>query len=276
MPEPELPVTDVPVADPRTGAIGFARMTGSSIAARDAAPWVTDFLNGAYYRRPVADRDVDDLRLAFAILTTYWYNKDTQRRPHVGHLGPVHKAFGADRFATERSARGTLSRAELEEGAARLIGDWFPEAYGDPERRGWGIAFGTTALRDGYNPQRRLAIARLGQLTPGRAAPEEQTWHTSPPVRMPSADAVIGALTRPETWPDYTSEIGRFTPLRTGGLLGQTFEIEVAAGTDSGRPMFPRGYVPITALVPPDDDRALQAWFTALEEGLARYGQDEP
>ena len=31
---------------------------------------------------------------------------------------------------------------------------------------------------------------------------------------MPSAEAVIAALTRPETWPDYASEIGRFTPLR--------------------------------------------------------------
>ena len=53
----------------------------------------------------------------------------------------------------------------------------------------------------------------------------------------------IDALTRPETWPDYASEIGRFTPLRPGGLAGQTFEIEVAAGTDAGRPLFTRGYV---------------------------------
>ena len=35
------------------GPLRFARMTGSSIAGRDAAPWVTDFLNAAYYRRPV-------------------------------------------------------------------------------------------------------------------------------------------------------------------------------------------------------------------------------
>jgi len=93
---------------------------------------------------------------------------------------------------------------------------------------------------------------------------------------MPSAEAVIDALTRPETWPDHASEIGRFTPLRPGGLLGQTFEIEVAAGTDSGRPVFTRGYVTVTALVTPDDPRALAAWFAALEEGLARHGDDEP
>ena len=94
---------------------------------------------------------------------------------------------------------------------------------------------------------------------------------------MPSAEAVIGALTRPETWPDYASEIGRFTPLRAGGLAGQTFEIEVAAGTDSGRPVFTRGYVTITTLVTPGrPGGAARPGSTALEDGLARYGDDEP
>ena len=40
---------------------------------------------------------------------------------------------------------------------------------------------------------------------------DEQVWHTYPPVRMPSVEGVVGALTRPETWPDYASELGRFT-----------------------------------------------------------------
>src|SRR4051794_31372040 len=112
---------------PRTGPLRFARMTGSSIAGRDAAPWVTDFLNAAYYRRAVDEREVDDMRFAFAILTTYWYNKDTQRRLHVSDLPAFHKAFGGERFQTDRSARGTLSREQLEEGAAKLLGDWFPD-----------------------------------------------------------------------------------------------------------------------------------------------------
>ena len=93
---------------------------------------------------------------------------------------------------------------------------------------------------------------------------------------MPSAEAVIGALTKPETWPDYASELGRFTPLRPGGLPDQTFEIEVAAGTESGRPFFTRGYVTITTLVTPDDPVALADWFDQLEDGLARYGDNEP
>ncbi|MGZ4272018.1 MAG: hypothetical protein ACXVSX_22785 [Solirubrobacteraceae bacterium] len=121
-----------------------------------------------------------------------------------------------------------------------------------------------------------MKLARLGELTPESAPPEQQVWHTYPPVEMPSAEAVIGALTRPETWPDYASEIGRFTPLRPGGLDGQAFEIEVAAGTESGRPIFTRGYVTITKLVTPDDPEALAQWFAALQDGLARYGHDEP
>src|SRR3954465_5225279 len=275
MPEPELPVTDVPVADPRTGAIGFARMTGSSIAGRDAAPWITDFLNGAYYRRPVDDRDVDDLRLAFCVLTTYWYRKG-RGRLRLTDLRAFHRAFGAGRFDTEQAGRGRLSRAQLLEGAERMFGDWFPDAYRDDNRRGWGIAFETAEEKAAYHPGRRRARARLGELTPERAPAERQIWHTYPPVRMPSAEAVIGALTRLETWPDYASEIGRFTPLRPGGLAAQTFEIEVAAGTETGRPVFTRGYVTITTLVTPDDPQALRAWVDDLETGLATYGGDEP
>src|SRR4051812_31977682 len=151
---------------PRTGPLRFARMTGSSIAGRDAAPWGTDFLNAAYYRRAVDDRDVDDLRMAFSVLTTYWYNKDTQRRLHLPALPASHKASGAERFQPDRSARGTLSRKQLEEGAAGLLGDWFPAAYADDARRGWGIAFETVAAREAYNPERRRVLAKLGDLTP--------------------------------------------------------------------------------------------------------------
>jgi hypothetical protein len=46
---------DVPAEAPRPGLLRFARMAGSSIAGRDAALWVTDFLNGAYSRRPPED-----------------------------------------------------------------------------------------------------------------------------------------------------------------------------------------------------------------------------
>ena len=57
----------------------FARMAGSTIAAPDAAGWMTDFLNAAYFRRQEDEREVDDLRLAFAILTTRWHRLGGRR-----------------------------------------------------------------------------------------------------------------------------------------------------------------------------------------------------
>jgi hypothetical protein len=135
------PVPGAPEAAGPGGPVRFARMTGSSVAGRDAAGWVTDFLNAAYYRRPAAERDVDDMRLAFAILTTYWYGQETPRRLRLTDLRAFHRAYGAHRFDTEMSGRGLLNREQLLDGAAQLIGDWFPEAYADPTRRAWGIAF---------------------------------------------------------------------------------------------------------------------------------------
>jgi hypothetical protein len=249
------------------GPIGFARMTGSSICGRDAAAWVTDFLNAAYFRR--GERAVDDLRFAFSVLTTYWYRKDPTRRLHITDLPAFHRAFGAARFG----ASGRLDRPALEQGARKLLGDWFPEAYADDARRGWGIAFETAQDKAHYDPSYRLNLAKLGELTAESAPLEEQVWHTYPPVEMPNAEGVIDALTRPETWPDYASPLGRFTPLRAGGLLGQTFEIEVAAGVDKPVPVWTRGYVTITSLVTPEDPVALANWFEALEAGFEAHGE---
>jgi hypothetical protein len=106
----------------RSGPLGFARMAGSSIAGRDAAPWVTDFLNAAYYRCPPGRRDVDDLRLAFCILTTAWSRKLAGQKLRLADLPAFHRAFGADRFDTSTSGRGVLGREQLMAGAARLLG----------------------------------------------------------------------------------------------------------------------------------------------------------
>jgi len=118
------------------GPLGFARMTGSSIAGRDAAAWVTDFLNAAYYRRAIDERGVDDLRLAFSVLTTYWYRKASGRRLHLSDLPAFHRAFGSDRF----DAHGVLSRGQLLEGADRLLGEGFGDAYADDARAPGGSA----------------------------------------------------------------------------------------------------------------------------------------
>jgi hypothetical protein len=247
-------------------------MTGSSIASPDAAPWITDFLNAAYFRRSLEGRDVDDLRVAFAVLTTFWYRKTSGRRLHVTDLPAFHRAYGSRRFDTERSPLGTLSRAQLVEGANRLLGFDFAGACADDARRGWGIAFPTVQERDAYDPDRRMRVARLGPLTPESAAPEKQVWHAFAPVEMPSVEGVISILGRPETWPDFASETGRFTPLRGGGLSGQTFEIEVAAGTAAGWPVFTRGYVTVTDLVTRAEPAALARWFAELDHGLQEHG----
>ena len=123
------------------GPLRFAGMAGSSIAGRDAAPWITDFLNAAYFRRGVEEREVDDLRLAFNVLTTYWYRHDPERRLRAADLAAFHRAFGTARFDTDDSDRGRLSRQQLLDGAASLVGGWFPDAYADDARRGWGISF---------------------------------------------------------------------------------------------------------------------------------------
>lgn len=217
-------------------------MAGSSIAGRDAAPWVTDFLNAAYFRRHAPA--VDDLRLAFCVLTTYWWRHDGARL-RMTDLPAFHRAFGRARL----TGGGTLDRAALRAGAARLLGDWFTAAYADAARRGWGIAFPDAGARAAYDPSRRLALAALGELTAPAAGTEP---HTYDPVALPSAHAALAALSRPETWPDYASETGRFTPLRAGGLEGQTFEIEVAAATGTPLPLFTRGYVTVTRVGAPE------------------------
>src|SRR3954465_9777149 len=164
---------------PRSSPLRFARMSGSSIAGRDAAGWVTDFLNAAYYRHPLEERDVDDLRLAFSVLTTYW-NRKSSGRLRVTDLAAFHRAFGGHRFDTSGSDRGLLSRAQLFDGAAALLGDWFEGAYEDDARRGWGIAFETAKEKAAYDPTRRLALARLRQRNPGSGPPAGENRHPPP------------------------------------------------------------------------------------------------
>lgn len=260
----------------RAPMVRFARMAGSSIAAPDAAGWITDFLNAAYYRRPPGLRDIDDLRLAFCIVTARW-DREGHRRLRAWDVIPFHRAFGAARFLdNRRSDRLTLNRDQLLEGAVRLLGPWFPAAYADPARRGWGIAFASREERAAYRPEERLRGARLGDLAPPTAPGKEQIWHTYPPVPVSSAERVIAALSRVETWPDYAAEVGRFTPLRSCGLAGQAFEIEVVAHPTSRTPVFTRGYVTIQNLVTREAPAALDAYVADLNDRMVRFGRDEP
>lgn len=146
----------------RSRSLRHVWMGGSSIAAPAAAGWVTDFLNAAYYARPLEDRSLDDLRLAWAVLTTRWH----QLGRRLGALDVIafHRVYGRDRLAGR--PRGTLTGDALLAGAERLFGDWFGDGWESEERRGWGIVFPSAAARARFRPEARLAHGSLGRITP--------------------------------------------------------------------------------------------------------------
>ena len=218
-------------------------MAGSSIAAPGAIAWVTDFLNAAYYARAEDERDVEDLRLAHGIITTRWAHHKRGRLGAVDVLA-LNRAYGMQRLRR----RGRLDGELLRDGASRLIGEWFPEAWEDDERRAYGIAFPSAGERHAFEAERRLERAALGPLTPPAREPAELHWATYDPVALPDPDAALALLTDPPRWPDIGCANGRFTPVRSTGLLGQTFEIEVVAEPTPRSPVFTRGYVTCTEL----------------------------
>lgn len=252
----------------------FARMAGTTTAAPDAAPWVTDFLNASYYARRADRRSIDDLRLAFAILTTRWW-RGGPRRLHLTDLPAFHRAFGRLRL-NARGGFGRLTRDELLDGAERLLGPGFVAGYGVPELTGWGIVFASPGERAAYVPEARMRAARLGPMTPPTGPPDRLVWQSYEPV--PVADVALTAerLRAPERWPEFGSDHGRFTPLRSGGLAGQTFEIEVVAGAHTRHPLITRGYVTATGVWDADDDGGLGAAVDRLEAGLAGAGGAVP
>ena len=262
----------------RSSPLAVARMGGTSITAPDAVGWVTDFLNAAYYARRPELRDVGDLRLAFAILTTRWHAHG-HHRLHAHDVLAFHRAFFRERILdSAHTPRGTLDREQLLTGAARLIGDWFPAAYEDDERRAHGIVFQTAAAREAYKPEYRLRHAKLGELTPPARDRKEQVWHTYKPVAIASPQRTLAALARAETWPDYGSDLGRFTAVRsTPGLAGQTFEIEIISALSPRTPAILRGYVTVTRFFTREHDPVeLERYASRLSELMVRYGRDEP
>jgi hypothetical protein len=264
------------VVDPR-GSARFARMAGSSIAGHDAAAWATHFLNAAYYAAPMQDRDLYDLRFALAVLTTFWHRRGN--RPLGARDVPeFHQSFRRGRApGGSRYPRGRLDRAQLRSGAVELLGDWFLDAYKDPDRRGWGIVFESTAERDAYQPETRLRNAQLAALSPPRAPVTDQVWHSYDPVEIPSIEDLVSVLGATAAWSDYATEIGRFTALRGNGLhAGQTFEIEVVAELANHAPMFTRGYVTVSRVLDRSTPQELSDYVAALNDSLAQYGHEQP
>jgi hypothetical protein len=241
-------------------------MAGTSVAAPSAAAWVTDFINASYYARSEEERQVADLRLATGIVATRWHMLG--RRLGLRDVLGFHRAFGRHRLGRRRSGFGRLSHDELLEGAAQLVGDWFPDAWADDERRAYGIAFPDLASRHLFSPESRLRKGALASISPPSEAPRAQIWGTYAPVELPSATRAVALLQLPERWPDFASALGRFTPVRSGGLLGQTFEIEIVASLLPRLFVLTRGYVTVTRLETSAAPDGLEAMLDELSVGL--------
>ncbi len=239
-------------------------MPGSSIAGPTAVGWVTDFLNAAYFARPGDRRELDDLRLAFCVLTTRWQQRGADARLGAADVLAFHRAFGPQRLRSV--PRMTLDRQGLLDGGAVLLGAWFPDAVADPARRAHGIAFPTVADREAFDPSSRLPFTALGDLDPPRRPPAEQQWSDYAAVPLTSAERTAALMQQPERWPDVAAEGGRFTALRPGGLDGQTFEIEIIAIPAPRAPVYTRGYVTATRVLRRGDP-GLPAFLDELASG---------
>ncbi len=226
------------------GPVPTARMVGSSIAAPSAAPWITDFLNAAYFARGDDEREVADLRLAQCILVTRWA-RGSPRRLGIRDLRAFHRAFGGARARR----RQRLDGASLLAGGAALLGDWFPDAVADRRRRAHGIAFPTIGERQAYAPELRLRDGALGPLAAPAHPPEKCVWATYPPVVLPDPERALGLLRSPDRWPDFGSDLGSFTAVRSGGLAGQTFEIDAMLRPLPRLPVLTRAYVTCTEML---------------------------
>ncbi len=254
-----------------------ARLVGTTVASPTAAPWITDLLNAAYFARDPQARDLDDLRLAFAIVTTFWHEQD-HHPVGARDLVRFHRALGTARLQRAGGRQGTLDTHALLAGGDHLFGDWFSEAARDPARRGWGIVFRTEAAKRDYRPEARLEQTHLGPVTPPVADASDQVVSTYPPVEVPDPAATVAALEAVDQWPEYGSELGRFTALRDGGLRGQTFEIEVLGFPSPRTPVLLRAHVTAERLaVAGQQDDALDAWLAQLRLAFAaRSDQPSP
>jgi hypothetical protein len=171
--------------------------------------WVTDFCNAAYYARDPGERDVDDLRLAWCVLATRWASR-SGRRLGARDLPAFNRAFGGERLR----AGGRLDRRALLDGARRLLGDWFDEAYHDDRRRAHGIAFETVGARVAFDHTRLLRRGALKDLTPPRRPAEERLWATYDPVLLPDRTRPCGSSSSPRAGPTWPPRPGGSPPSR--------------------------------------------------------------
>ena len=192
-----------PLSGGRSGPITRARprgWRGRRSRPPDAAPWVTDFPNAAYYARPEGEREIDDLRLAFCArlhLLELDSAKASPDRP-AGSTAPsgrrrFRRDGGRGRPAARRPPRGR--RPASARGSRGLRRPGTPRL---------GIVFESALQRVAHRPG-RMAQRQVGELTPSSAAPGRRVWKTYEPVPVADVDLVMGRPRRRRR-PDFGSD----------------------------------------------------------------------
>ena len=239
---------------------------------------MTDFLNAAYYRR--AGRRARGRRPAARLLRPDDLLVPQGRgRLRVDRPARRSTARSArERFDTERSARGTLDREQLlrrrRDAARRLV----PGGLRDDAPRAGGSRSRPPRSARPTTPSAGSSSRKLGALTPEtRAARAAGLAHLRRRSRCRRAEGVIGALTQPGD---------------VAGLRERARPLHAAARRRPARPDVRDRGRRRHRVRPPglharlrDDHRARHAGrpgraaptgSTTLEDGLARYGDDEP
>ena len=209
-----------------------------------AGPWVTDFLNAAYYARPVAERAAATSASRTAILAT----RGTPRRAagaRDARPAAFHRAFGA--IASPTAAASTATRCSRAAPSCSGTGAPAPSAttggarprIAAPVRRRGASA---------YEPESRATGGGLGALTAPAAPLADHARERHEPVPLADRGAALRFLADPGRWPDMGSDRGRFTALRAAAPARA--DVRDRAET-SGRldrlPMYSRAYVTCTA-----------------------------
>ena len=172
-------------------------------------------------RRSPDERDVDDLRLAFGILTTRWHRLGRRLRAHdVARLPPRvrrRRGFAGARAALGRSRASSCSRAR-----SGCSAPGSPTPTRDPARARLGHRVPRpppSAPRT--SPSGGSRDAALGRAHAAAARRREQAGTTYPAVPLPSARRrARGARPSPRAGPTSAARSGASPPLRSGGLAG--------------------------------------------------------
>ena len=199
-----------------------------------------------------------------------------QRRLHGRDVVGFHRAFGRERIGTAVTARGTLDRDQLLAGAARLLGDWFPDAS-----RTTRAAAGASRSR----PPRRVrrttrasACASHGSARSRRARsrPSSRSGTRTRRSRSPARTRSSARCSRPRPGPTTRARSVASRRCAAAGSPGRRSRSRSRPGPRPAARCSRAATSRSRGCVTPDDEADLRAYVDELNDGLARFGRDEP